>query len=293
MLHTIKNDYLSVRIDTLGAQLQSIRSVSETEYLWQGDEKYWEKRSPLLFPYVARLYGCGYTLHGRKYEMGIHGFATQSEFKTREARPASLTMILRESDETLRQYPFTFTLAVTYSLCGETLEVKYTVENRDRMPMPFGIGGHPGFNVPFEKESEFSDYTLTFSEACTPDRLGFTQENFLSGVNKPYPLEKRKVLRLSHSLFDEDAIVLQNMARSVTLASEKSRKKLTVSYPDMPYLGIWHMPKTDAPYVCIEPWSSLPSRQGVVEELSCKSDLLTVRPGEKFETQWEITITED
>lgn len=29
-----------------------------------------------------------------------------------------------------------------------------------------------------------------------------------------------------------------------------------------------YWPKTDAPYVCVEPWTSLPSRQDVVEELS-------------------------
>ena len=59
------------------------------------------------------------------------------------------------------------------------------------------------------------------------------------------------------------------------------------------YLGIWHMPHTDAPYVCIEPWASLPSRQDVVEELSCKSDLIHLAPGAKYENQWSITITEE
>ena len=44
-------------------------------------------------------------------------------------------------------------------------------------------------------------------------------------------------------------------------------KEICVTYPNMTYLGIWHMPKTDAPYICIEPWSSLPSRKNVVEDL--------------------------
>ena len=83
------------------------------------------------------------------------------------------------------------------------------------------------------------------------------------------------------------------MARRVTLCSAKTNRSVTVTYPQMPYLGIWHMPHTDAPYVCIEPWASLPSRQDVVEELSCKSDLIHLAPGAKYENQWSITITEE
>ena len=41
--------------------------------------------------------------------------------------------------------------------------------------------------------------------------------------------------------------------------------------------GIWHMPHTDAPYVCIEPWSSLPSRKGVVEDLETQENLQALK----------------
>lgn len=37
------------------------------------------------------------------------------------------------------------------------------------------------------------------------------------------------------------------------LTSDKGKKSIHVNYPDMPYLGLWHWPKTDAPYICIEP----------------------------------------
>ena len=90
-----------------------------------------------------------------------------------------------------------------------------------------------------------------------------------------------------------DAIILKNMCREVTLRSETSSRYVKVSYPQMPYLGIWHWPKTDAPYVCIEPWSSLPARQEVVEEISCKSDLIHLLPGKTYENTWTITIGED
>ena len=76
------------------------------------------------------------------------------------------------------------------------------------------------------------------------------------------------------------------------LCSAKTSRSVTVTYPQMPYLGIWHMPHTDAPYVCIELWASLPSRQDVVEELSCKSDLIHLAQGAEYENVWTIMISE-
>lgn len=99
-----------------------------------------------------------------------------------------------------------------------------------------------------------------------------------------------RFIDLRHDLFEEDAVILKNMARQVTLCSKRSGRGVTVSYPDMPYLGIWHWPKTNALYVCIEPWSSLPSRQNVVEEFSCKSDLVHLSVGKSYETTWSITV---
>lgn len=172
------------------------------------------------------------------------------------------------------------------------MAVTFAVKNLDEKRLPFGLGGHPGFRVPLVPDTSFEDYELCFSHACAPDRVGFTEDLLLSGRDQPYPLQGGNILPLRHALFDEDAIVLKNMARSVTLRSSKTNRSVTVSYPDMPYLGIWHAPKTDAPYVCLEPWLSLPSRQGIVEELYSKSELKQLEPGGGYENTWSITIRE-
>ena len=106
-------------------------------------------------------------------------------------------------------------------------------------------------------------------------------------------LEEGRILRLKHELFDDDAVVLKNMASEVTLKSHKTKSTVTVSYPNMPYLGLWHMPKTDAPYLCIEPWTSLSARKGVVEDLSCQSDLIRLAPGDEYKNKWRICIHDE
>ena len=65
--------------------------------------------------------------------------------------------------------------------------------------------------------------------------------------SQPFSLEGGKILTLRHNLFDNDAIVLEDMCKAVTLKSKKSDKQVRVEYPDMNYLGLWHAPKTEAP----------------------------------------------
>lgn len=81
------------------------------------------------------------------------------------------------------------------------------------------------------------------------------------------------------------------MAPTVTLESPQDTHSVTVSYPDMPYLGIWHMPKMDAPYVCIEPWRSLPAAADQLTVFEEKPDLVHLEAGQTHTNRWIISCT--
>ena len=226
---TLQNENLTLCVDPFGAQMMELGSKQGTQFLWNGDEKYWRDRAPVLFPYVARLTEGCYTLCGERYSMDIHGFAKDSVFSVEEQSADSVTLCLRQTPETLRQYPFRFIFRVRYALRGWTVAVTYIVRNEDEKELPFGIGGHPGFRVPLADGTAFEDYELRFSHACQPDRVGFTEACFLNGHDTRYPLENGTTLRLRHNLFDDDAIVLKNTARRVTLCSAKTSRSVTVT----------------------------------------------------------------
>lgn len=290
MLHTIGNEYLRVTVNQKGAELWSVASHDGTEYLWQGNPAYWADRALTIFPYVARLTQGLYVMDGETHAMPIHGFAPESVFDVEEKTEDKMTFLLRSSSETLAQYPRAFEFRVVYALKGKTLSVSYDVRNCDARRMYFGLGGHPGFNVPLEPGQAFENYRLRFSQPCKPVRVGFSEDCFVNGQDTPFELKDGCVVPLSHDLFDDDAIVLRDMAREVTLESENGSRAVTVSFPDMPYLGIWHWPRTDAPYVCIEPWRSLPSRKGEIAVFERQEDLVSLDPGKTYVNTWTITI---
>jgi galactose mutarotase-like enzyme len=132
---------------------------------------------------------------------------------------------------------------------------------------------------------------IVMSDEClaTGETLAFP----LSGETDHGPPPEGKenlVLPLRHDLFDRDAIVLAGTGGRVILKSRRSGRGVEVAYPGMKYLGLWHTPHTNAPFVCIEPWTSLPSRDGVIEELSEQKDLIALAAGGEYRNTWSVAI---
>ncbi len=292
MIYIIENDLLRVKISSVGAEMQSIRRLDDgTEYLWQGDAAYWARRASNLFPVCGRLTGGHYIYNGKKYEMGSHGFARGMEWDVINQKTDALTLQLKPTEETLAQYPFRFVLEMTYTLTEESLAVTTIVRNEDDVVMPFAVGGHPGFNVPLTDGEVFENYSLIFDEPCQPEWLDTTPDTCaFTGKIKELPLEENQRLPLRHSLFDGDAMFLRNTARGVTLVSDSSNRQVHVEFPDSPYLGIWHTPSTEAPFVCIEPWVASPSPVGLPEDIMQKADMIHLDPGENYRNTYTITV---
>ena len=291
MLTTIRSKDLNVTVSAHGAQLQSIQSSDGTEYLWQGDPAYWTSHAPNIFPYVARLTDGKCLYQGKEYGFGNHGLVRYADLAVIESGPDSVTYQLVSDEKTLQQYPFPFIYTMRYQVVGKRLVMQTTVENTGSERMFFAVGGRPGFNVPLEDGLAFSDYELVFDEPADPYRILLADSGAVTPEQEIYALQNGRRIPLAHSLFDHDANVLHHMAKTVTLKAEKGSKSVTVSYPDFRYVGFWHKPKTDAPYVCIEPWTSLPSREGIIENLALQSDLLFLDPGKQYRTEWWIEIS--
>ena len=302
---------MEVQVSSKGGELVSMKDADQTEYIWIGDATYWKRHAPQLFPCIGRLTNNQYRMDGALHEMGQHGFLRDYELTKveseeqagaetvrdaagqagAEAETVTALHLQLQSDASTRQlYDRDWTVDIFYRLCGKTLSVKFQVRNRDVRTMRFGYGIHPGFNVPLNPALRFEDYRLDFHEVSTPKQMELTERYTISGGMHDYTLEAGRSLPLQHSLFDHDAIILKDMPHIITLGSQKDEKKVTVTFPDMPYLGIWHAPETDAPFVCIEPWSSLPSTDGVIDEFETKPDFSTVEAEETYTKSWSISI---
>ncbi len=291
MIYIIENDKLKVKVSSMGAELQSVRRQEDnTEYLWQGDPTYWKGRATNLFPVCGRFFEGKYTYNGSTYEMMLHGFAKLQEFEVVRQDTAAITLQLKDNEETRSMYPFRFSLEISYVLTGETLNVTLIVHNLDDKTMIFAVGGHPGFNVPLEEGKSFEDYYIAFDDACDAKILCLSDTCFYIDKDAPFPLEDSRILHLRHDLFDKDAIFLKDTGSGVALCCADGKRSVHISYPDMPYIGLWHKPFSDAPFVCIEPWTSYPSIDGKVDDLETKQAMNHLDPQGVYRNVYSITF---
>ena len=68
MLYTLENEKVKITVSNKGAELHNITSkVDGTEYLWNGNNKYWSYHAPVLFPIVGKVKDSTYRVEGKEY----------------------------------------------------------------------------------------------------------------------------------------------------------------------------------------------------------------------------------
>lgn len=255
MRYTIKNEHLTVEVDSLGAELASIRDAQGMEYLWQGDPQSWPGRATILFPYVGRLRnGRAESAQGPVIGSG-HGFARRCDFALVSLTDTAVTLQITDSEETRAVYPYAFSLMLTYALEGDALRQTYTVQNSGKVSLPYCLGGHPGFNVPLIPGEQFEDYTVTFDQSETADCPMVDMEEGLILHKRNRFLTDRDRFSLNHVLFRGDALIFDQLkSRRVRLCSAVSGRGVEMDFEGWDILGIWSYPE-DAPFICLEPWT--------------------------------------
>ena len=285
MEYAIENEYLIVTVTTWGAQVKSVvRKFDDVEHMWQADKSVWGYHAPILFPHTGKVVDDLIETKGEVYQAKQHGFARLMEHTLVRQTEDTIVMELRSGEETLRIFPYAFRLVSTFTLDGDTLHHKLTVENWDADKLYFGIGYHPAFTVPFDDEHTLSDYELRFSEPESPICLGCQPLGLIHGDF--YTLGNNiRALPITRELFANDSHCMTNLTSKTLGIYEKDTGRAVVcDIGDFPYTLIWSMPGGDPKFVCIEPWHSLPSPERSSTDWLQKPAAAILAPGESWST---------
>lgn len=288
-LFQISNEMITIQIDSMGAELKSLKEVATgREYMWNADPQYWKRTSPVLFPLVGGLKDGIYRVDGREYQMGQHGFARDMEFKLKSQVATEIWFVLESNEETLGRYPYPFVLELGYELADKTVIVKWRVKNPAKECMYFSIGGHPAFLCPIEEGTKQTDYRIRFDAQGQIVASGL-EDGLVNDKKLEYKLENGSIPVTEH-LFDGDALVIEHdQVHSVALVKPDGKAYLTVTF-DAPLFGVWSPPKKNAPFICIEPWYGRCDRVGYAGEWKDREWMQVLDAGETFETEYKVTI---
>ena len=290
MRYTLENEVIRCEIDSHGAELKSlIHKADNKEIMWSADPAYWNRTSPVLFPFVGGVKDKKYRHEGKEYSIGQHGFARDMEFTLESQTDSEIWFSLSETEETLEKYPFRFLLKIGYRIEAGKVEVMWNVVNTNDCTMYFAIGAHPAFAVPalqghyfclFDKNNQpvsVINNRIFGTGGCVTDRT--EQMDVSDGI-----------LPISEKLFEGDALVIENnQLGKVDLLD--SAKKLIISVAfDSPLVGLWSPPHKNAPVVCIEPWYGRCDSENFDGELKEREYENALNPGEEFKAQYNLEV---
>lgn len=286
------NNDLQITIDHKGAELVSIQCDGK-EYLWNGDDKFWNRHAPILFPIVGKLADDKLRIEGHEYTMKQHGFARDTEFMEQDG----WYVIARRNDEVIHtNYPYDFDLRVRYIVDGNTLTCNWQVKNCGDKNMYFQIGTHPAFLLPDFNANDVLHGFIRFY-----DKKGNTisplVHHFLNGglrcaYETPLALNNCEgLLALDDKTFENDALLIEGgQVASVALLDKYGREVLRVNCPLADAFGIWAPNKPGCPFVCIEPWCGIADNTGFKGDISERDCIHSLESGKSFNFSYSLTL---
>jgi galactose mutarotase-like enzyme len=286
MTVTLSNDHLKAQISSQGAELVRLCDEQGRDLLWDGDPAFWTGRSPLLFPIVGRLRNDQARIDGHIYSMKQHGFARTLAFEIVDAAPEFCRFRLNASDATREQFPFDFRFDMTYRLDGGRLIFVASILNPEDRSLPVSFGFHPALRWPLPYGGERNAHEIRF-EAAEPASLHTLSDGLIGAASRPTPVHSDR-LQLHDDLFQDGALVWSELASRQVRYGVPSHRSITVSFPDMPHLGIWTKP--GAGYVCLEPWQGYADPVGFEGEFKDKPGIVMIPAGESREFSMGIEL---
>ena len=249
---TIKSERVELTVSSFGAEMRHLK-LDGFEYLWCGDEKFYGRVSPCLFPITGRFMDGYYTHDGKQYPMQLNGIAMEKHFKMELLNDSQIKCTLNEDEETLQVYPYKFQLEILYTLKNNLLDITYTVTNNSDDILPYSVGNHTAYKWPLVDGQDPNSYFFRFEKNETLrsfNPFGWTAD-FLINENIR-PIHHSFYENFTRSIRDPKSEWLEYTGANCDYVVRTYRK-------NFPFIANWARPEADANLVCIEPCISISS----------------------------------
>lgn len=257
-----------------GAELRSW-TVAGLPLIWAPDPAIWADTAPLLFPVVGWTRGGGVLVDGKRYPLGLHGFARDMLFRIEASGREWVRLILESSADSRTIYPFDFSVSVTYRLTGDVLRTELAIQNTGVVAMPYACGLHPGFCWPFAG-GDPDDYAIDFAADEVSEVPVISAAGLFTDRHRAVPVTGRR-LALSEALFAREALCfLDAKSRSLRFA-HAGGAAITLTLEDFPHIALWARP--GGRFLSIEAWTGHGDLEDSDGDLWTKPSMIRLEPG--------------
>lgn len=259
--------------------------------------------TPILFPWPGAIPEGKYSFGGEHYQVqridfnncSYHGFVRDRAWhiESTEATDefAELRCSISGADyaEAYGSYPFDNVLTITHRLDKSGLTMAAEVINRGNRPMPFGLGFHPYFKVPFAAGGA-RDRTIVNIGAEGQwdfDAIGKIRPGELSGAGSARvrkPSSYSGAIELGDSNFNEGFTQLLTAGKTTEaqVIDPDSRIVGVMQCSDNFRTLVFYTPQT-RPCVCVEPWTCTSNAFNLAAAGIEDSGLIVLAPSQRWQ----------
>ncbi|HZU35946.1 MAG TPA: aldose 1-epimerase [Gemmataceae bacterium] len=255
---------------------------------------------PVLFPFPNRIRAGQFAWAGQQYQLplndptsanAIHGWACRYPWRVleREAHGHRAWVVgefqaSRDARGARLYWPADYILRLRYELRHRILRLEATVENPDRVPLPFGLGFHPYVRVPLLARSDAAAVQVEAPVTA----LWQLRDSLPTG--QLVPLDAAHDLRQARSYGDlhlDDLYQVQDLPAEsdglvsrgqVAQAGESLAVRLRTS-PAFRHLVAFTPPHRQA--MCLEPYTCITDAVNLQQQ-GVDAGLLVLQPGERW-----------
>lgn len=290
--YTIKNEFICASFNSKGAELRSLKYKNSKEYMWSGDEKYWNRVSPVLFPFIGKCNNMQYTLNQKTYDAPVHGFVRDADFLLLSQTENEIWFYTEHNEKTLEIYPYKFRLELGYKLCENSLKVLYHVINLSENKLPFSIGGHPAFVCPPNENMKQNECYLKFDKFENLQSSNISENGLFMNETTPLNCDCSGFVKITKDLINlQTVLLINNQCNEISLCTSQKKPYVTVNF-DCPVVALWTPVTKNAPFFCIEPWYGVCDKEGFNGEITEKEFENIIEPNSEFNGQYTITLFE-
>ena len=266
----IQNDFADAEIYLLGGHLTHFQPKEEEKVIYDGKESYIvpPKSAHFGIPICWPWFGP----HPTDKTKGQHGFARNSlwditETEILEGGQTSVTLRLQENKETLKQYPHSFKLELTFTI-GKTLQVELKTTNTSNATMPITQALHSYF------------YVDSLQDICIHGLEGRT---FIDQLDNDIYKEEPDTLLFAQSL---DRIYIPT-SDTCEIIDTKLKRKIRIEKEHSNSTVIWNPWENNTLHDIKE---GQYSKFVCIETANVKEDIVTLNRGESYTLVQKISL---
>ena len=297
LLDVLTDEEIGLRIivSRLGAELVSVARRDPTGkwigFLHRDNDltkpaSGWANHATVMGYFLHRLKDEHSLYRGQEIRGGTHSFLRHKNFTDVSAQlaadEASLTYRISPNEFERIEYPLQVSLALRYTLRGETLEIGFEFTNdAPELTAHLEFGLHPGF-----VSTSFESFELEMPAGHY--RRWFSPNNYLSGETEEIEFEGGAMPFERAKLPGSYILELVDVPkRDFIFHDQPSGREVVIDLGDAPYLTLW---SDGGAFLCVEPCWGLTDRheQRAFED---KDGIQTIPAGGELSAEFTIRPT--